>query len=65
MANPGPSREQWTCPKCNYQGATESKLRGSGGWLASALDVNTTGFRVLTCPQCQYSELYKAEGDWL
>ena len=47
------------CPKC---GATETDvgtISTTGGGLSKLFDVQTNSFKVVSCVNCGYSELYR------
>jgi len=47
------------CPKC---GATETDVGAistTGGGLSKLFDIQTNSFKVVTCVNCGYSELYR------
>lgn len=51
----------FTCPKCGSTAHEVDEMRATGGIFSKIFDVQRNRFTVVTCEQCRYSELYKAE----
>lgn len=65
----GPREEQedlsFTCPKCGTTEYEIGEMRTTGGILSKIFDVQANRFTTVTCEQCRYTELYRAEQSML
>ncbi|WP_049947715.1 zinc ribbon domain-containing protein [Candidatus Halobonum tyrrellensis] len=61
MAN-APSNHDDGCPKCGHTDAEVGKMSTTGGGLSKMFDIQTNSFRVVSCTNCGYSELYRDTG---
>lgn len=52
---------RYRCTRCGYSKHHETQLRASGGALSSFFDVQTEGFRVISCRRCNHSELFQSD----
>ena len=50
------------CPKCGHTDAEVGKISTTGGGLSKMFDIQTNTFRVVSCTNCGYSELYRDTG---
>ena len=50
------------CPKCGHTDAEVGTMSTTGGGLSKMFDVQTNKFRVVSCTNCGYSELYRDVG---
>jgi len=50
------------CPKCGHTDAEVGKISTTGGGLSKMFDIQTNSFRVVSCTNCGYSELYRDTG---
>lgn len=57
----GPEGASYTCPKCRSTSCEVDEMRATGGILSKLFDVQRNRFTIVTCEQCRYTELYKAE----
>ena len=53
--------ERWICVKCGCREYEAEEIRTVGGALAKIFDVQNKKFTAVSCKQCRYTELYKAE----
>ena len=56
---------QWQCPKCNYSEYETGQFAATGGGFAKIFDVQNKKFTTVTCSQCSYTEIYKADSSQL
>jgi len=49
------------CPKCGHTDAETDSISTTGGGLSKLMDVQTRGFRTVTCSNCGFTELYKSD----
>jgi predicted nucleic-acid-binding Zn-ribbon protein len=47
------------CPKCGHGETEIDEIATSGTGLSKMFDVQNRSFKVVTCSNCGYSELYK------
>ncbi|QLG61643.1 zinc ribbon domain-containing protein [Halorarum salinum] len=57
-----PSTHDDGCPKCGHTDAEVGKMSTTGGGLSKMFDIQTNKFRVVSCTNCGYSELYRDTG---
>jgi predicted nucleic-acid-binding Zn-ribbon protein len=55
----------WKCPKCRNRTFETSEFRTAGGRFAKVFNVDNRRFTTLSCNQCQYTELYRADSSKL
>lgn len=53
--------QTWICPKCNNPHHELDQFQATGGGFAKMFDVQNKRFTTLTCTQCRYTEIYKAD----
>ena len=53
--------KQYVCPKCGCRHYTSDQFQATGGNFAKIFDVQNKRFITISCNQCGYTELYKAE----
>ena len=53
------NKENYGCPKCGHDEAEVGEISTTGSGLSRLVDVQTNKFKVVTCKNCGYSELYK------
>lgn len=51
---------QWICPKCGNHSYEVDELQATGSNLAKLFDIQNKKFSTVTCTNCRYTELYKA-----
>ena len=47
------------CEKCGHTDAEVGTISTTGGGLSKMFDVQTNSFKVVSCTNCGYSELYR------
>jgi len=47
------------CDKCGHADAEVGTISTTGGGLSKMFDIQTNSFKVVTCTNCGYSELYR------
>lgn len=47
------------CQKCGHQETDVGTISTTGGGLSKMFDIQTNQFKVVSCMQCGYSELYR------
>ncbi|GAB3416179.1 zinc ribbon domain-containing protein [Haloparvum alkalitolerans] len=47
------------CPKCGHDEAEVGSISTTGSGLSKMFDIQTNKFRVVSCTDCGYSELYR------
>jgi len=50
------------CEKCGHRDAEVGQISTTGGGLSKMFDIQTNSFRVVSCTNCGYSELYRDTG---
>jgi len=50
------------CPKCGHTETDVGNISTTGGGLSKMFDIQTDSFRVVSCTNCGYSELYRDVG---
>lgn len=60
-----PEGLSFTCPKCGTTTCEVDEMRTTGGILSKLFDVQRNRFTIVTCEQCRYTEMYKAEQSML
>ena len=53
--------EKWECAKCNNRDFETDKFQAVGGGFAKIFDVQNKKFLTVTCTNCGYTEMYRAE----
>ena len=54
-------RLNFTCPKCSHGLCEMGEMRAAGGFWSKIFDVQGAKFTTVTCSQCKYTEMYKAD----
>ncbi|HHZ06807.1 MAG TPA: DNA-binding protein [Clostridiales bacterium] len=52
---------QFVCPKCGCQQYISDQFQATGGGFAKVFDVQNKKFITISCTQCGFTELYRAE----
>ena len=47
------------CMKCGHTETDVGEIATTGGGLSKLFDIQTNSFKVVTCANCGYSELYR------
>jgi predicted nucleic-acid-binding Zn-ribbon protein len=55
------SQRSYVCPKCGNGHYEHDQFQATGGNLARVFDVQNKKFITISCSQCGYTEIYKAE----
>jgi predicted nucleic-acid-binding Zn-ribbon protein len=55
----------WQCVKCGNDEYAVDEMRTTGGFLAKMFDVQNKRFSTVSCEQCGYTEIYRAESSQL
>ena len=55
----------YRCPKCGNNRYESDEFRATGGMLSKVFDVQSKRFTTVSCTQCRYTELYKADSSML
>ncbi|WP_435359728.1 zinc ribbon domain-containing protein [Haloarchaeobius sp. DFWS5] len=51
------------CPKCGSRGTEVDTISTTGSGLSKMFDIQNRRFKVISCTNCGYSELYKGTSD--
>ncbi len=51
----------WRCPKCGNGSYETDQFQATGGTFAKLFDVQNKRFTTVSCTQCRYTEIYKAD----
>ena len=51
----------WQCLKCQHTEYETGQFAATGGGLSKIFDVQNKKFTTVTCTNCKYTEIYKAE----
>ncbi len=55
----------YKCPKCSNTQYEVGEFRAAGGFFTKIFDIQSKRFSTVTCTQCKYTEIYKAESSSL
>ena len=55
----------YLCPKCGNVDYEVGQFQATGGTLAKLFDVQNQKFSTVTCSNCFYTEIYKADTSML
>ena len=55
----------YRCPKCGNSQYETDEFRATGGMLSKLFDIQSKRFTTITCTQCRYTELYKADSSMM
>ena len=53
------------CAKCGHDRCDVGEFRATGGFLTKLFDVQSKKFTTVTCGQCKYTEIYRADSSML
>ena len=53
------------CAKCGHAQCDIDEMRATGGFLTKVFDIQSKKFTTVTCSQCKYTEIYRAESSML
>ena len=54
-------KRQFSCPKCGCLQYASDQFQATGGSFAKLFDVQNKKFITISCVQCGFTELYRAE----
>ena len=54
-------QRQFICPKCGCQDFVSDQFQATGGNFTKLFDVQNKKFITISCSQCGYTELYRAD----
>lgn len=52
---------QYVCPKCGCKTYVNDQFQATGGDFARIFDIQNKKFITISCTNCGYTELYKAQ----
>lgn len=52
---------QYVCPKCGCMQYETDQIQATGGNLSKLFDIQNKRFITVSCVQCGYTELYRAQ----
>ena len=55
----------YKCTKCGNRTFNTDEFRATGGFLSKIFDVQNKKFTTVSCDQCTYTEIYKADSSTL
>lgn len=55
----------YKCLKCSNTQYETGEFRATGGFLSKVFDVQNKKFTTVTCSQCTYTEIYRADSSML
>lgn len=50
------------CPKCGHTEVTTDSMSATGSGLTKMFDIQTKNFKLVTCSNCGYTEMYRDVG---
>ena len=53
------------CAKCGHTTFDVGEFRATGGFLTKLFDVQSKKFTTVSCKQCKYTEIYRADSSML
>jgi len=65
MARPTPMATNYRCQKCSRSSYSTGEIRAAGGFWSKIFDVQGARFTTVTCDNCKYTDLYKADSSML
>ena len=54
-------RKQYICPKCGCESYVSDQFQATGGNFAKIFDVQNKKFITVSCADCGFTELYRAQ----
>lgn len=54
-------RKQYICPKCGCESYVSDQFQATGGNFAKIFDVQNKKFITVSCTNCGFTELYRAQ----
>ncbi len=56
-------QKQYVCPKCGCRRYDADQFQATGGTFSKLFDIQNKRFITISCQQCGFTELYRAESD--
>lgn len=56
-------QKQYVCEKCGCTSYLHDQFQATGGSFAKLFDIQNKRFITISCAECGYTELYRAETD--
>ena len=56
-------QKQYVCEKCGCTSYLHDQFQATGGNFAKLFDIQNKRFITISCAECGYTELYRAETD--
>ncbi len=53
--------KNWQCPKCQNKEFETDQFAATGGGLTKFFNIQNKKYTTVTCAQCKYTEIYKAD----
>ena len=53
--------DNWQCPKCQNKKFETDHFAATGGGFTKFLNVQNKKFATVSCTECKYTEIYKAD----
>lgn len=53
--------KNWICPKCQHREFETDQFAATGGGLTKFFNIQSKKYTTVTCEQCKFTEIYKAE----
>ena len=53
--------KNWQCPKCQNKEFETDQFAATGGGLTKFFNIQNKKYTTVTCTQCKYTEIYKAD----
>ena len=53
--------KNWQCPKCQNKEFETDQFAATGGGLTKFFNIQNKKYSTITCAQCKYTEIYKAD----
>ena len=51
----------WQCPKCQNKEFETDQFAATGGGFTKFFNIQNKKYNTVTCTQCKYTEIYKAD----
>lgn len=59
------SSQGFKCVKCSHNEYEASEFRATGGFFSKIFDIQNRKFTTVTCTNCSYTEIYRADSSML
>ncbi|SFH70137.1 zinc ribbon domain-containing protein [Pisciglobus halotolerans] len=57
-------KRRFECEKCGHHEYENDQFQATGGNFAKFMDIQNKKFITISCKNCGYTELYKANAEW-